>query len=146
MKRLEFFAVERAATVAEAESWLGTPYHHHARIKAVGVDCAMLLCEVFEKTAQLPRIEPGHYPPQWGLHRGEEVFLKWIEACGGREVQTPGPGDIAVFRFGRTFSHGGIVVAPDLVVHAYIGAHVMHTRLTEEPLCGRPVRFYSLWV
>ena len=32
----------RAAVVAEAIAWLGTPYHHRARIKGVGVDCAQL--------------------------------------------------------------------------------------------------------
>jgi cell wall-associated NlpC family hydrolase len=31
----------RAAVVAEARSWLGTPFHHQGRVKAAGVDCAM---------------------------------------------------------------------------------------------------------
>lgn len=33
--------------VAEAITWLGTPYHHQGRVKGVGVDCGTLLCEVY---------------------------------------------------------------------------------------------------
>lgn len=36
---------QRAAVIAEAESWLSTPYHHEARIKGHGVDCAQILDE-----------------------------------------------------------------------------------------------------
>lgn len=36
-------------TVAEALTWLGTPYHQQGRVKGVGVDCGTLLCEVYEK-------------------------------------------------------------------------------------------------
>jgi hypothetical protein len=46
----------RAAVVKEALTWLGTPYHHHARVKGVGVDCARLLCAVYEASACVPHI------------------------------------------------------------------------------------------
>jgi cell wall-associated NlpC family hydrolase len=36
----------RAAVVREAESWIGTPFHHAARVKGAGIDCLMLLAEV----------------------------------------------------------------------------------------------------
>ena len=32
----------RAAVVKEAESWIGTPFHHAARVKGAGIDCLML--------------------------------------------------------------------------------------------------------
>ena len=35
--------IDRAAVVAAAREWIGTPYHHMADIKGVGCDCAMLL-------------------------------------------------------------------------------------------------------
>ena len=38
---------QRAAVVAEARSWIGTPYHHAADVKGHGVDCAMLLIRVY---------------------------------------------------------------------------------------------------
>ena len=38
---------ERAAVVAEAKAWLGTPYHHRAKLKGVGVDCAQLPIAIY---------------------------------------------------------------------------------------------------
>lgn len=137
-------ARQRAAVAAEATSWELTPYHHLARLKGIGVDCALLLCEVYERAGVTPHIDPGEYAPQWGLHRDEEKYLEWLERYG-HQVQTPGLGDVGAFRFGRTFSHAGIFVGPDLLVHAYIDAHVMRTRLSEAPFAGREVKFYSFW-
>ena len=40
-------ADQRAAVVAEARSWIKTPWVHMAAIKGAGVDCAMLLARVY---------------------------------------------------------------------------------------------------
>ena len=138
--------LKRAEIAAQAQAWLGTPYHHHARLQGVGVDCAQLLCAVYEACGVAPHVEP-EYPHDWHLHRGEELYIAWLERCGAREVQTPARvGDVLLFRFGRTWSHGGIVVdAPGLVVHAYLGRGVIATRLGEAPLDGRAPRCWSLW-
>ena len=34
--------ITRESIVAEARSWIGTPWHHAARVKGVGVDCVGL--------------------------------------------------------------------------------------------------------
>lgn len=141
-------AGQRAAVVAEAMSWLGTRYHPHGRLKGAGVDCANLLCRVYEIAGVVPPIDPGFYPTGWHLHRNDEMFLDWIRKAGGRPVVCgrPKPGDLGVWRFGRTYSHGGILVNENgLVVHAYLGAGVICTRDTEEPLHSRPVLWWSLW-
>lgn len=41
--------------VAEAMTWLGTPYHHQGRVKGVGVDCATLLCEVYKEVGLMDK-------------------------------------------------------------------------------------------
>lgn len=138
-------AEERLRVVVETMTWLRTPYHHHGRIKHVGVDCAQILCAVFEATALVPHIDPGFYPHDHHLHRNEEVYIQWLERCGAHEVQTPAPADVALFQYGRTWSHGGIVVDGGAVVHAYIGLGVCLTRFDEAPLAGRTPRFWSLW-
>jgi NlpC/P60 family putative phage cell wall peptidase len=136
----------RASVIAEALAWVGTPYHHHGRIKGVGVDCAMLLAEVYEAAGIIPRLDAGFYPRDWHLHRGEEVFLDWMRLAGGREISDPKPGDAAVFRFGRTFSHGAIVESADLtLIHAYVGRGVIRSRLSEEPLYRRECKFFTLF-
>lgn len=138
--------LKRAELVHEAMSWLDTPYHHHGRIKGVGVDCAMLLCEVFERCGLVDRVEPGHYPSDWHLNRSDEIFMGQLERAGAVRVACPQPGDIGLFQFGRCFSHGAIVVTHDRrMIHAYLGRGVILTALDEEPLQGREVQWWSLW-
>jgi cell wall-associated NlpC family hydrolase len=138
--------VSRAAVLAEARSWIGTPYHPHGRLAGVGVDCANLLCCVYERAGVLGEVQPGFYDVGWHLHRNAEVFLEWMQKVGAREVEEPRPGDCGVWRFGRTYSHGGILSSDDgLVVHAYLGRGVIESRRTEEPLASRPVRWFTLW-
>lgn len=137
---------QREAIVAEALSWLRTPYHHQAAVKSAGVDCAMLLVCVFRGRGRVPAdLDPRPYSPQWHLHRSEEKYLGWLDAFGER-IEAPLPGDVGVWRFGRTFSHGAIVVTPDLhVVHALADAReVTIQSANEQPLAGRPVRWYRL--
>lgn len=136
--------VSRAEVLAEAASWLATPYHHQGRIKGAGVDCATLLIEVYRAAGLVPRIDPRPYPPDWHLHRSAERYLGWVQRYA-REIPAPGPGDVALFRFGRCFSHGAIVAEWPRLIHAYIGQGCIWADGTRAPLAGRPVRFFSLW-
>jgi len=54
------------------------------------------------------------------LHRSEERYLGFI-FDRSREVTSPQPGDVMVLRYGRCYSHGGIVTnaSPLTIVHAY---------------------------
>jgi cell wall-associated NlpC family hydrolase len=134
----------RALVVQIAREWLGTPYHHHARIKGVGVDCAQLLCAVYEEAGLVSPVDTGHYPHDWHLHRSEEMFLAWLRRVGAAIVEEPLAGDVAVFRFGRAFSHGAVMVDERTCIHSYINQGVILTRLDEEPLVGRTVQFWSV--
>src|SRR4051794_8469193 len=71
-------SARRVAIVTEAETWLGTPFHHQGRVKGAGVDCAMLLAEVYHRCGFVPHIDPGHYPPDWHLHRDAERYLEKV--------------------------------------------------------------------
>ncbi len=135
----------RQAIVAEARTWLGTPYHHQAGIKGVGCDCAYLLIGVYRALGLIPTIDPRPYPPDWHLHRSEERYLGWVRRYAV-PVAIPHPGDAALWRFGRTASHGGIVVAWPTIVHAYRGQGVVLADASQAPLGepGRLVGFYTL--
>jgi NlpC/P60 family putative phage cell wall peptidase len=135
----------RAAVVAEAESWIGTPFHHHARIKGAGVDCLHLLAEVYERAGLIAHVAPEHYPADWHLHRDAERFLDGLTRYA-REIEgPPDPGDVALFRFGRVFSHGAIVVAWPRLIHANFAARaVCWGDAGLEPLASRPARFFTL--
>lgn len=137
---------ERQNVVDEAISWIGTPYHHHGRIKGVGVDCAQILCEVYERCGIVPHVETGFYATDWHLHRHEEMYSSWLLRYATRlsPGEQPQPADIALFKFGRCFSHGAIVVNDGLLVHSYINRGVILSRADEEPLEGREVIYWKL--
>ena len=137
---------QRTNIVRAAKEWLGTPYHHHARVKHAGADCAMFPLAVYQECGVLPReYTPPHYSVQWHLHRSEELYLNEIEKFVV-EIQTPPqPGDFIVFRFGRTFSHGGIVVEWPIIIHSYIPHGVLLSdALRDGELLGREYRCFEV--
>jgi NlpC/P60 family putative phage cell wall peptidase len=109
--------------VEAARGWLGTPYHHAADIKGVGVDCAMIIVRVFADLGLIPQFDPRPYPPDWHLHRGAERYLGWVRKYADpvRPGEPIRPGDLVMFRFARAVSHGGIVetIEPEtIMIHA----------------------------
>jgi cell wall-associated NlpC family hydrolase len=137
---------QRKTVVEEAKSWLNTPYHPHGRVKGVGVDCAMLLAEVYGPSgaAVVPRIDPGYYSPQFGLHRSEEVFERFALDYA-EPVLFAQAGDCVLFKYGRCFSHGGIMVSDTRLVHAVLVTRmVCYGDLSDAELAGREHRFYTV--
>jgi NlpC/P60 family putative phage cell wall peptidase len=133
----------RPAVVSEAESWIGTPFHHAARVKGAGVDCLMLLAEVYEQAGVIGHVEPPFYVPDWHLHRDAERYLEGLLPYAREVAGPPLPGDIALFRFGRTFSHGAIVTRWPRLIHAYWNLGVVRGDATLHPLRDRPVKFFT---
>ena len=140
--RRDDIAVGRQAVIHEAEGWIGTPFHHAARVKGAGVDCLMLLAEVYERAGVSGHVEPPFYVPDWHLHRDAERYMEGL-LQHARPTDAPDPGDIALFRFGRTFSHGAIVTAWPRLIHAYWNIGVVWGDAMLYPLKDRPVRFFT---
>lgn len=140
-------AETRAAIVAEALSWEGTPYASRAMIKGVGVDCAMLPSAVYHAVGLIPAMAP-EYPHDWMMHRDEELFLSYITPHA-REITADeaGPGDLVIWRFGRTYSHSAIVIDLPEVLHAVVrGSAVVRGNIDRDSdLASRPRRFFSLF-
>ena len=145
----------RGAVVAEARAWIATPYHHRAAVSGAGVDCARLLIEVYSAVGVIEWFDPGDYPPDWHLHRSEERYVAVIERFADEfepAAEPILPADVVVYRYGRTFSHGGIVtgqpgVSPPTgwpwIVHAFAAAHcVEETSIPGSQLDGRPMRAF----
>jgi cell wall-associated NlpC family hydrolase len=140
----------RAAVVAEARSWIGTPYHHAGDVKGHGVDCAMLLVRVYCDLGLVEPFDPRPYTRDWFLHRNEERYLGFLLARS-KEVRSPGLGDIILFRIGRCFAHGGIVsrVEPLNIIHAFANSG----RVVEDIVRANPelasrlkgAKFASYW-
>lgn len=135
--------MRRGKIVAEARSWIGTPYHHMGRVKGVAVDCLTFLAEVYERAEITPHIEIPFYPPDWFLHRDEERYAEGVLRYAREIASPPKSGDIALFRFGRCFAHGAIVTDWPMLIHAFQYTGVVPFSAEGGLLKGRPVRFFS---
>jgi cell wall-associated NlpC family hydrolase len=115
-------ADERAAVVAEALTWLGTPWAHAQRVKGAGVDCANFVIGVYAGAGLIAAFDPGPYPRDWHIHKSEEWFLRLMPGLPAREIAEAdaGPGDMVLFRIGRVFSHAAIVLERPLGIHAAV--------------------------
>lgn len=142
----------RARIVEVARNWLGTSYHTGGRVKGAGADCLTLLAEVYAEAGIVAPVEIPYYPNDWHLHRAVERYLEGLRQYA-HEVAQPLPGDIALWKFGRCFSHGAIVVDWPVIIHAYIGRDctlenadaaqwLSHIGGSEKL---RPVRFFSVF-
>lgn len=125
--------------IAEAKSWLGTPYHSGAKLKGIGTDCGQLLIAIYENVGLLKPGEcnPGYYSPEWHLHRSEEKYLYFVQKFCKKVEEPYQAGDIALFQFGRCISHGAIIISYPKLIHAYIGYGVIESTIDEALLCKR---------
>lgn len=148
-------AEQRAAVVAAARAWVGTPYHMNAKLRGIGVDCGQLLIGVFRDAGLTPDFDTGHSPPDFHLNRREERYLDFVRRHLTEFEGPPDAGDVMMFHYGLSYSHGGIVVAaaPLTIVHALMRARrVIEDQLTRhsEVLADRPPgrpppRYFTLW-
>lgn len=145
----------RSAIVAEAKSWIGTPYLSNALVKGGGTDCAMLLVGVYGNVGLVPKeFDPRPYPPQWHVHRNEEKYLSYIlqfvKEVKGPPERVPLPGDLVMFKIGLVFAHGAIVTEWPNVIHALGNSAVVPDDISKNTIGKRalwlvPKRFFSFW-
>jgi NlpC/P60 family putative phage cell wall peptidase len=122
----------RARVLVAARGWIGTPYRHQASCKGAGADCLGLIRGVWrEVMGEEPELPPA-YTKDWAEAGGTEALadaarrhLTEIALADAR------PGDVILLRWKREApaKHAGILSAPDHFIHAYDGAAV-----TESPL------------
>lgn len=119
-------AATAAAVVAEALSWVGTPYRHQAALKGLGCDCLGLVRGVWRALYGGELERPGPYAPDWAEAGGVETLLEGVRRHFG-EYGKPcpaDPGDLLLFRWkpGLPAKHLGIMAADGRFIHAYEGA------------------------
>jgi cell wall-associated NlpC family hydrolase len=142
----------REDVLIELQGWLGTPYHHAARVKGAGVDCLMLLLEVYGRAGVFARmgvdvkaIEIPRYSRDIMLHRNEETYLEGVRQYAV-EAAGPAPGNIALWKFGRIYSHAAIITDWPAIIHAYAPEKmVVAGNAAMGALASRPVRFFDPW-
>lgn len=123
--------VSRDALVAEARSWIGTPYRHQGSIKGVGCDCLGLVRGVWRAVLGDEPEAPGAYAPGWAEASDGERLLDAVQRhCARREAIAPG--DLLLFRWraGLPAKHIGIATTGLRFVHAQDGACICEVALT----------------
>ena len=98
---------ERNDIVSAARGWLGTPFHHQARLKSVGVDCIGLVIGV---ARELQLIAPDFDVTGYSRYPDGRALMAMA-----REKMTPVTldqmqlGDVVVVGFDKLPQHFGII-------------------------------------
>lgn len=133
---------QRDAVIKEALSWERTPHHNGARIKGEGVDCGQFPIAVYSACGLMPAITVPRYSAQFHLHRDTEWYLN-IARQYGVEIETPKRGDFAIYKIGRIYSHGAIVIEWPRIIHAWVHVGVTQDMGDQGHLFDRSVIFFS---
>jgi hypothetical protein len=81
--------------IAEARSWLGTPYEHGQGLKGVGVDCVFFLVRTFHALDLIPNIDPRPYPH--GPFIRDDRYVRWMRPFVDPAPLPPRPANIVLF-------------------------------------------------
>jgi NlpC/P60 family putative phage cell wall peptidase len=136
--------VSRADIVAEARSWIGTPYLHQASLKGVGCDCLGLVRGVWRAIYGEEPERPPPYTRDWAEARGCETLA---EAAGRHMISVAldaiRPGDVVLYAMRETApaKHCAIMSAPDRMVHSIEAHTVAEVALWLPRSRGRRMRF-----
>ena len=121
--------------IAEAQSWVSTPYRHQASLKGVGCDCLGLVRGVWRCLYGKEPEALKPYSPDWAEAAGTDSLL---EAARRHLAEKPkpdlSPGDVILFRWkpGHVAKHAGILVSEQTFIHAYEGHAVMLSALVPQ--------------
>jgi NlpC/P60 family putative phage cell wall peptidase len=124
--------ITRDALVAEARSWIGTPYRHQASLKGVGCDCLGLIRGIWRGCIGDEPEAPPPYAPDWAEARGEETLA---EAALRHLVPVPcdafRAGDVLLFRWrdGCVSKHIAMASSQAAMIHAHENAAVCEVAL-----------------
>lgn len=126
-------AIERAAIVAAARAWIGTPYHHQASLRGVGCDCLGLVRGVWREIYG----EEPETPPPYGPNWGETGSVEHLHDAANRhlvsvELSQANAGDVLLFRMrdGAMAKHLAVLSSPATLVHALSGDRVREETLS----------------
>ena len=135
---------QREAAIKEASTWIRTPWYHRGKIKGSGVDCVQFIVQVYQRIGALGEVVIDDYAQEWALHRHEQKLLAHLRVYA-HAVDKPRPADLAVYHYGRSFSHVALVVDWPRVIHANREqGEVSYDDGEQGVLADRAVQFWSL--
>ena len=123
------------AVLAEARSWIGTPYRHQGTARGTGCDCLGLVRGVWRAVVGAEPELPGPYAADWAEAGGEDRMLAAARRHFiAKPVAEMSPGDLILFRWQPHLpaKHAGILAAADRFIHAYQGSAVLESALVPQ--------------
>ncbi len=133
----------RAEFVAEARTWIGTPYVPRGTLKGIGCDCATLLYVCLRDAGIIVPQDVGVFSTDWWAHTTEESYRRWMLRHASQVAEgictgslKPDDGNIILCRTagGRVYNHGAIITKWPLGVHAVKSPGVVEIDLTRDPM------------
>jgi NlpC/P60 family putative phage cell wall peptidase len=112
--------------LAEARSWIGTPYRHQASLKGIGCDCLGLLRGVWRHVMGAEPELPPPYSPDWAEAGADTLVAAARRHLIEIDVASFEPGDVLLFRWRDNVpaKHCAIAASADTMIHAHDGASV----------------------
>jgi cell wall-associated NlpC family hydrolase len=136
---------QRLSVVTASERWLRTPWHHNARVHNAGIDCGQLVIAAYVEAGLVDDFDTGKYSRDFMLHRNEERFLEVVTRYLDEIQGPPGVGDVAVWKIGKCYAHGAIVVQWPRIIHSYKPERsVVYGDASKGRLAALPVKFFSI--
>ena len=135
----------RSEAVAEARTWLGTPFHHQASVKGAGCDCIGLIKGVgtaltlVDYDPSSPEAQAfANYSMLPNSRRMREGLTTWL-------VETPVPeatlADIYFMAWGREPQHVALITDKG-IIHSYSGVGKVVEHALDEDWRRRIVAAY----
>ena len=99
--------IDKKMVVTAARSWIGTKFHHQARVKGAGVDCIGLVIGVARELS----LVPPDFDVQGYAETPDGRTLMRLAAMHMTEIarESMGPGDVVVTRFDQGAQHFGVL-------------------------------------
>jgi NlpC/P60 family putative phage cell wall peptidase len=114
----------RDQIIEAARSWIGTPWHHQARLKGVGVDCVGLIVGVCQEMGISVQDTTDYRRFPDGVTLAKELERQLVKTA------EPLPGDVLLFRVTRLPQHVAFC-SPLGMIHAHQGSkNVVETAIS----------------
>lgn len=139
--------IARESIIAEARTWIGTPWRHQASLKGIGADCIGLLAGVANNVGITEAAEflASHECRAYGRHPDAEKLLegcdRWLDMI---KVVDAGPADVFVMKFEIDPQHFALISEedPPYMIHAYAQARKTVENRIDHVWRSRIVRAY----
>ena len=112
----------REAVVAEARTWLGTPFQHQGRVKGPGIDCIGLIYMLAKKyelgETSMAVLKKSGFTGYAKVPKRGQMRSMCTEYLKQIRYEERLAGDVFLIRIGRLEGHVGLYTGDNTVIHA----------------------------